>query len=260
MAAVKESRVESSCGVFGFDAHITSLYSFFYDKAVNGNSDIPGLISCAAFALMFFSLSRQTDLGFEVDLLNFFLGCLTVQLMKISMMLASLCGVFCYFLIILRSSLDSQQEIETASSTAPNHVAIEIETAKSGFQSEYNNHYQELPSLRKRCFVTTVPDKVLFKNANRTTAEFREHTLKELKEFQFSNPEAEAGKIIAAMKIQHAFRNYRERKMSIAATCIQHNFRARKISKESLNIRRQAIKIPVYTTPPYFLPLLLLID
>ncbi|RDY07257.1 Calmodulin-binding transcription activator 5, partial [Mucuna pruriens] len=238
---------------------LTSVYSFFYDKAVNGKPDVLGLISCASFAFMSFSLSRQIDLGFEVDLLNFFLGCLMVQLMKINLMLASIGGVFSYFLIILRSSLDSQQEIATAT----NHVAIEIDIANSletganigtnnAFQSEYNNiHRRELPSLRKRHFVTTVPDKVYLKNANRRSAddamciqaEFREHILKELTEFQFSDPEAEARKIVAAMKIQHAFRNYKTRKMAVAATRIQHTFRARKIRKESLNIRHQAIKI-----------------
>ncbi|AET00574.1 WRKY family transcription factor [Medicago truncatula] len=45
------------------------------------------MISCAAFALMSFCLSRQIDLGFETDL-NFFLGILTVQLMKINLMLS----------------------------------------------------------------------------------------------------------------------------------------------------------------------------
>ncbi|KAJ1437560.1 IQ motif, EF-hand binding site [Sesbania bispinosa] len=251
---------------------LTSVYSFFYDKEVNGNSDVLGLISCAAFALMSFSLSRQIDLGFEVDLLNFFLGCLTVQLMKINLMLAFLGAVLCYFLIILRSSLDSQHDIGNVGANATHHVAIEIDTASSlevgadhgndsELQSEFNNHCQELPLLRKRHFVTTVPNEMYLRNtlaSYRTTsnaathiqAEFREHTLKEIKEFQFSNPEAEARKIVAAMKIQHAFRNYKTRKMTEAATRIQRNFRKWKISKESTYTRQQAIKIQVKITLP----------
>lgn len=133
---------------------LTSVYSFFYDKAVNGKPDALGLVSCAAFALVSFSLSRQIDLGFEVDLLNFFLGYLMVQLMKINFLLASLGGVLCYFLIVLRSSLDSQQVVGsiTIGATASDHVAIEIERvpearAGHGNNSENNNNHT---SLRKR--------------------------------------------------------------------------------------------------------------
>jgi len=46
---------------------LTSVYSYFYDKKVNGKSDVLGLISCAAFLLMSLSLYKQIDLGFEVD-------------------------------------------------------------------------------------------------------------------------------------------------------------------------------------------------
>ena len=49
--------------------------------------DVFGLISCVALAMLSFSLSRQINLGFEVDLLNFFLGCLTVLLMKMDLKL-----------------------------------------------------------------------------------------------------------------------------------------------------------------------------
>jgi len=63
---------------------LTSLYSFVSDKDLKGKPDLLSMISCASFALlMSFCLSRQIDLGFESDLLNFFLGILTVQLMKI---------------------------------------------------------------------------------------------------------------------------------------------------------------------------------
>ncbi|QCE01020.1 exocyst complex component 7 [Vigna unguiculata] len=86
---------------------ITSVYSYFTDKAGNGKPDVYSLISCVAFAIMSFSLSRQTQCGFEVDLLNFFLGFLILLLMKIKLALAVVGVGFSYALIILRSSLDT---------------------------------------------------------------------------------------------------------------------------------------------------------
>ncbi|XP_045832133.1 uncharacterized protein LOC123923489 [Trifolium pratense] len=86
---------------------ITSVYSFFFDKVMNGKPDAYSLISCAAFAIMSLSLSRQTQCGFEIDLLYFFLGCLIVQLMKIKLQLFILGAGFSYSLIILRSFFSS---------------------------------------------------------------------------------------------------------------------------------------------------------
>ena len=86
---------------------ITSLYSFFFDKVMNGKPDAYSLISCATFAIMSLSLSRKTQCGFEVDLLYFFLGCLIVQLMKVKLQLFILGAGFSYFVIILRSSFSS---------------------------------------------------------------------------------------------------------------------------------------------------------
>ncbi|PNX85186.1 exocyst complex component, partial [Trifolium pratense] len=86
---------------------ITSLYSFFFDKVMNGKPDAYSLLSCAAFAIMLLSLSRKTQCGFEVDLLYFFLGCLIVQLMKIKLQLFIVGAGFGYLIIILRSSFSS---------------------------------------------------------------------------------------------------------------------------------------------------------
>ncbi|XP_058758434.1 uncharacterized protein LOC131631685 isoform X2 [Vicia villosa] len=86
---------------------ITSAYSFFFDKKVNGKPDLYSLISYAAFAIMSLSLSRQTHFGFEIDLLYFFLGCLIVLLMKIKLQLFFVGAGFSYSLIILRSSFSS---------------------------------------------------------------------------------------------------------------------------------------------------------
>ncbi|RDX83109.1 Scarecrow-like transcription factor PAT1, partial [Mucuna pruriens] len=84
---------------------VTSVYSFFYDKQVNTKPDAFSLISCASFAIMSLSLSTQIHLGFEVDLLYFFLGCFILQLMKIKLLLAIVGASFSYSLVILRSSL-----------------------------------------------------------------------------------------------------------------------------------------------------------
>lgn len=82
--------------------------------------------------------------------------------------------------------------------------------------------------------------------AARIQAAFREHSLKiRTKAVEFANPEDEARNIIAAMKIQHAFRNYESRKKMAAAARIQYRFRTWKMRKEFLYMRRQVVKIQV---------------
>ncbi|XP_058744779.1 exocyst complex component EXO70B1-like [Vicia villosa] len=86
---------------------ITSIYSFFSDKVMNGKPDAYSSISYASFALMSLSLSRQIQCGFEVDLMYFYLGCLIVQLMKFNLLLAIVGVCYSYCLVILRSSFTS---------------------------------------------------------------------------------------------------------------------------------------------------------
>lgn len=82
--------------------------------------------------------------------------------------------------------------------------------------------------------------------AARIQAAFREHSFKvQTQVVEASNPEIEARTIVAAMKIQHAFRNYETRKKIVAAARIQYRFRTWKIRKDFLNMRRQAMKIQV---------------
>lgn len=89
--------------------------------------------------------------------------------------------------------------------------------------------------------------------AARIQAAYREHSLKlQTEAVEFSSPEAEARTIVAAMKIQHAFRNYETRKMMAAAARIQYRFRTWKTRRDFLNMRRQAIKIQVRATLPAF--------
>lgn len=82
--------------------------------------------------------------------------------------------------------------------------------------------------------------------AARIQVAFREQTLKQRSKIvEFLNPETEAQYIVAAMKIQHAFRNYELRKQMAAALRIQHRFRTWKLRKDFLNMRRKVIKIQV---------------
>ncbi|XP_045832135.1 exocyst complex component EXO70B1-like [Trifolium pratense] len=110
---------------------ITSVYTFFFDKVVNGKPDAYSLISCAAFSIMSMSLSRQSQCGFEVDLLYFFLGCLTVLLMKIKLPLVFVGAGFSYSLIIIRSYLSSINNIvenEYFGLQGENSVVIEMDS------------------------------------------------------------------------------------------------------------------------------------
>ncbi|KAK4483307.1 hypothetical protein RD792_010492 [Penstemon davidsonii] len=80
--------------------------------------------------------------------------------------------------------------------------------------------------------------------AARIHAAFREHSFNvRTKAIESLSPEMEARNIVAAMKIQHAFRNYETRKKIAAAARIQYRFRTWKIRKDFLNMRRQTIKI-----------------
>ncbi|XP_045829158.1 exocyst complex component EXO70A1-like [Trifolium pratense] len=86
---------------------ITTLYSFFFDKLMKGKPDAYSLLSCAAFAIMSLSLSRETQSGFKIDLMYFFLGSLILQLMKIKLILFIPGAGFGYLIVILRSYFSS---------------------------------------------------------------------------------------------------------------------------------------------------------
>ncbi|XP_020235106.1 calmodulin-binding transcription activator 5 [Cajanus cajan] len=80
--------------------------------------------------------------------------------------------------------------------------------------------------------------------AARIQAAFREHSLKlRFQAVESISPEDEARQIVAAMRIQHGYRNYKSKKKMAAASQIQLRFRTWKHSREFLNMRRQAIKI-----------------
>jgi hypothetical protein len=122
---------------------ITTVYSFFYDKA-NGKPDLYSLISCAAFAIMSLCLSELVHLGFEVELLYFFCGYLTLQLMKIKLFLVVVGIIFSYFLITLRFYLD--KPIESAHlerlQIQDQPLVIQVDADSEQFSIAQVNSYQ----------------------------------------------------------------------------------------------------------------------
>ncbi|QCE00957.1 hypothetical protein DEO72_LG7g2248 [Vigna unguiculata] len=107
--AVLFTPARSSSISFRLESHLaflvlitTSVCSFLFDKMVKGKPDAYSVISWAAFATMSLGLSNLTQFGFQIDLLYFFCGGLTVQLMKIKLWLVTVGGGFSYFLLQLR--------------------------------------------------------------------------------------------------------------------------------------------------------------
>jgi len=90
---------------------LTSLWSILEEhweegKVKNGYGKTMNLTSTGAFALMALSLSRQLQLGFEVGVTNFLVGCLLVTLMKMSIKLAPIAALFCYLVVNVRAISD----------------------------------------------------------------------------------------------------------------------------------------------------------
>ncbi|KAL2317416.1 hypothetical protein Fmac_031292 [Flemingia macrophylla] len=114
---------------------ITSLFSYFSEKVAKGKPDAYSLISCVAFVIMSFSLSRQTECGFEVELFYFFLGCLIVLLMKINLALAIVGVGFTYSLVILRYSLNTVSyenlEVQAEHSVAIDVISLSTDNARN---------------------------------------------------------------------------------------------------------------------------------
>jgi len=138
---------------------ITTIYSFFIDKA-NAKPDAYSLISSAAFAVMSLCMSKQTHLGFEVDLLYLFCGYFTLQLMKIKKVLAVVGAGFTYSLIMFRVYLgenglpiQDQPSIgnQNGAESDPILHFIPNNTAASSVEEDPIRHfYQTKPSNENR--------------------------------------------------------------------------------------------------------------
>ncbi|CAK9179190.1 unnamed protein product, partial [Ilex paraguariensis] len=113
----------------------------------------------------------------------------------------------------------------------------------ANFHSRFGKHW-EFSEEELYLKDTLVAYRTAADAAAQIQAAFRERSLKlRTKAVQQSNPEDAARTIIAAMKIQNAFRNFETRRKMAAAARIQHRFRTWKIRRDFLNLRRQAIKI-----------------
>ncbi|MED6192439.1 hypothetical protein PIB30_010072 [Stylosanthes scabra] len=121
---------------------ITSLYSYFSDKAMKGKPDAYIVTSYAAFSVTSLSLQRQSksQFGFEVDLLYFFLGCVIVQFMKIQLWLGFVGICFSYSLIILRSSLDALAKNRYRRFQDEHHLLLQVNTNPLQVKNDINSN------------------------------------------------------------------------------------------------------------------------
>ncbi|KAK7309751.1 hypothetical protein RJT34_06726 [Clitoria ternatea] len=90
---------------------LTCVWSFLEDRSEEGKVEkgygkVMNLTSTGAFAIMALSLSRQLQIGFEVGVFNFLVGCFLVTVMKMSLKLAPVAALFCYLLVNIRSVSD----------------------------------------------------------------------------------------------------------------------------------------------------------
>ncbi|XP_058758440.1 uncharacterized protein LOC131631688 [Vicia villosa] len=176
---------QTSSTSIGLKAHlvfsvftITRIYSFFFDKA-NGKPDSYSLISCAAFAIMSLSLSKQTHFGFEVDLLYFFCGYLTLQLMKIKLFLVVVGVTFSYFLTILRFYLGNQTESgqHRFQIPDPHSVVIQLNLMKKSDPMApnvesmrlFNIYFSDICRVQNFCFIV---DKGIRESMQRSVTKF----------------------------------------------------------------------------------------
>ncbi|KAI9074875.1 hypothetical protein K1719_043183 [Acacia pycnantha] len=127
---------------------LTSLYSFFADRSTKGKPDTWSVVSSVAFALTSLCLSRQIRPGFDVGLFSFFLGCVTVQLMKIHLIFILVAAGFCYPLVVLGSYSESQSE--NGESSAEESVEIRIDDAnRASFGMGQDEEAGQISSRRR---------------------------------------------------------------------------------------------------------------
>ncbi|XP_023635492.1 calmodulin-binding transcription activator 5 isoform X3 [Capsella rubella] len=120
------------------------------------------------------------------------------------------------------------------------NISGNLETIKAEQSSNPGNANEEEQSLKD----TLAAYRTAAEAAARIQGAFREHELKvRSSAVRFASKEEEAKNIIAAMKIQHAFRNFETRRKIAAAARIQYRFQTWKMRREFLNMRNKAIRI-----------------
>uniref|UniRef100_A0A1J3IVH4 Calmodulin-binding transcription activator 5 n=1 Tax=Noccaea caerulescens TaxID=107243 RepID=A0A1J3IVH4_NOCCA len=127
------------------------------------------------------------------------------------------------------------KDMKMAGNMTGNLEGIKAETSiNSGYANE------EEQSLKD----TLAAYRTAAEAAARIQGAFREHELKvRSSAVKFASKEEEAKNIVAAMKIQHAFRNFETRRKIAAAARIQYRFQTWKMRREFLKMRKKAISI-----------------
>ena len=130
---------------------LTSLYSFLEDRSEEVKKEekvygrVMNVTSTGAFALMAMSLSRQLELGFEVGVFNFLLGCFLVTVMKMNLKLAPVAAFFCYLLVNIRSFSDFLLEMRGKTGHADEENSCIVVTR--GYQSDTEDDSLNLQDL-----------------------------------------------------------------------------------------------------------------
>jgi len=99
--------LKRTCTVFAV-VMIISVYSFFYDRAVDGKPDILSVVSNVAFALVSLSLHKLFKFKSEIGVFSYFLSCFTVQLLTINWMLVFVAIIYGCLLSVIHSQDVSQ--------------------------------------------------------------------------------------------------------------------------------------------------------
>ncbi|CAN8324717.1 unnamed protein product [Cochlearia groenlandica] len=128
------------------------------------------------------------------------------------------------------------RDMKMAGNISGNLEAIKAETSTNS-PGKSNEEEQSLKD-------TLAAYRTAAEAAARIQGAFREHELKvRSSAVRFTSKEEEAKNIIAAMRIQHAFRDYEIRRKIAAAARIQYRFQTWKMRREFLNLRKKAIRI-----------------
>ncbi|KAI4357542.1 hypothetical protein L6164_001482 [Bauhinia variegata] len=131
----------------------TCAYSFYQDKGEGGKNEsdygrMLSLFSFGGFALMSLSLSRQTNIGFDMGMSNFFLASFFVCAMKLNLKVAMGVALICYLVVYIRSYSDSMLEMQ-GSDTA--HLILEMDgLSQNQTGSIVENFHSNLDYLLER--------------------------------------------------------------------------------------------------------------
>lgn len=139
---------------------VTSLSSYFNQGKPDLVPDPLSLISSACFSLMSLSLSRQIDLGFEVDLFNLFLGLLIAQCILLRKWLTFIGLPICYFLMLLRSYLDYNSQSHTGTIAVSVTEDEEANATNRVNEGTHNNGYYIIMKEDRVQFASDIEDKL----------------------------------------------------------------------------------------------------